>query len=73
MLLKCRTVLGVECVVLKGSVSGSFSVPKDWTSMRSSDRYQDAGVPPTILRLDRLLELVDLVNALSESVSSRKL
>ena len=71
MLLKCRTVLGVECVILKGSTSGTFSVPKDWTSIRSNDHYEDAGVPPTILRLECLLELTGLVKTLSESGSQR--
>ena len=70
-LLKCRTVLGVECVILKGSLSGTFSVPKDWTSLRVSDHYQDAGAPPTILRLECLLELTELVTMLSESISQR--
>lgn len=67
--LKCRTVLGVECVILKGSPSGTFSVPKDWTSIRSSDRYQDAGAEPTILRFECLLELCGFVKTLAESVS----
>jgi Family of unknown function (DUF5372) len=72
-LLKSRTVLGVECVTLKGSLSGTFSVPKNWTSIRVSDHYEDAGVPPTILRLERLIELARLVDQLSKSVSSKKL
>ena len=70
-LLKCRTVLGVECVILKGSASGTFSVPKDWTSIRANDHYQDSSVPPTILRLEYLLELTGLVKTLSESISQR--
>jgi hypothetical protein len=71
MLLKCRTVLGVECVILKGSSSGTFSVPKDWTSIRSRDHYEDAGAQPTILRLERLVELSGLVNTLAKSISQR--
>jgi hypothetical protein len=71
MLLKSRTVLGVECVILKGSPSGTFSVPKDWTSIRVSDHYEDAGVPPTILRLECLVELVGLVGRLSKSASPK--
>jgi len=71
MLLKKRTVLGVECVILKGSLSGTFSVPKDWTSIRAIDHYEDAGVPPTILRLECLIELASLVDKLSKSISSR--
>lgn len=67
--LKTRTVSGVECVILKGSVSGTFSVPRDWTSSRSINRYEDAGVPPTIFQLERLIELAGLVDALSKSIS----
>jgi hypothetical protein len=69
-LLKSRTVLGVECVILKGSPSGTFSVPKNWTSTRVNDHYEDAGVPPTILRLEHLIELARLVDRLSKSGSS---
>ena len=71
MLLKSRTILGVECVILKGSLSGTFSVRKDWTSIRVCDHYEDAGVPPTILRLEYLVELAGLVGRLSKSVSSK--
>ena len=69
LVLKSRTVAGVVCVILKGSPSGTFSVPKDWTSIRSSDHYQDAGAPPTILRLERLVDLAQLVQRLAESIS----
>jgi hypothetical protein len=71
MLLKCRTVLGVECVILKGSPSGTFSVPRNWTSIRSSDHYEDAGAPPTILRLESLIALARLVDTLSKSISDQ--
>lgn len=69
MVLKGRVVSGVECLILKGSESGTFSVPRDWTSTRICDQYDDAGAPPTIFRLERLMELVRLVNAFSESIS----
>ena len=59
----------MEYVILKGSASGTFSVPKDWTSIRGNDHYEDASVPPTILRLECLLELSELVKVLSESIS----
>jgi hypothetical protein len=65
--LKFRTVLGVDCVILKGSPSGTFSVPRNWTSLPRNDRYQDAGVAPRILRLESLLELSKLVAAVSKS------
>ena len=69
LLLKSRTVSGVECVILKGSPSGTFAVPKDWTSIRSRDHYEDADAPPTLLRLECLIELTKRVNTLSESIS----
>lgn len=71
MVLKTRTVFGVECVLLKGSASGTFSVPKDWTSMRCRSHYEDAGAPPTILRLEELIELAKLVKSLSKSISEQ--
>lgn len=69
MWLKSRMVSGVECVILKGSPAGTFSVPRDWTSMRSPDHYEDAGAPPTILRVECLIELARLADTLSESIS----
>lgn len=71
MLLKSRTVSGVECVILKGSPSGTFSVPKNWTSLHSSDHYEDAGTPPTTLRLESLVELANLIEALAKSISDQ--
>jgi len=64
-------VSGVECVILKGSLSGTFSVPKDWTSIRSSGDYEDANAPPTVLRLECLIELAELVETLSKSISRK--
>lgn len=71
MVLKSRTVLGVECLILKGSVSGTFSVPRAWTSIRYNDHYDDASVPPTILRLELLLDLTELVSTLAKSISQQ--
>jgi len=70
MVLKFRTVLGVDCVVLKGSLAGTFSVPRDWTSLRVNDRYLDAAVTPRVLRLESLLELSKLVAAIGKGTSS---
>jgi hypothetical protein len=67
--LKFRTVRGMDCVILKGSSSGTFSVPRDWTSLRRNDRYQDAGAAPRILHLESLLELSKLVTAVLKSIS----
>jgi hypothetical protein len=62
--LKARTVHGVECLVLKGSPAGTFSVRKDWTSLRPCDAYQDAQVSPRILDWGSLLQLVEQVQVI---------
>jgi hypothetical protein len=31
VILKCRSVAGVETLVLQGSSRGTFAVPKEWT------------------------------------------
>ncbi|XZE52574.1 DUF5372 family protein [Planctomycetaceae bacterium SH139] len=70
-ILKTRTVSGVECVILKGSDSGTFSVPRQWTSIRSIDCYEDAEVTPTILRLEQLIEMAALLKTLGKSASEK--
>ena len=70
MLLESRTIRGVECVKLNSSEDGAFWVPIDWTSLRINDHYQDADVPPTILRMECLIELATLVEQLSHSTST---
>jgi hypothetical protein len=61
-ILKSRCVRGVECLVLKGSESGTFSVPREWTDQADPDPYLDAAVSPRILRLENLLSVVETVN-----------
>jgi Family of unknown function (DUF5372) len=63
--LKSRVVRGVECFVLKGSESGTFAVPRDWTDQARPDAYRDAEVLPRFLKLEPLLSIVELANSLS--------
>ena len=63
--LKSRLVRGVECLVLKGSESGTFAVPRDWTDQARPDPYRDAEVVPRFLKLESLLSIVELSNSLS--------
>ena len=63
--LKSRCVRGVECVVLKGSESGTFAVPRDWTDLARPDMYRDADVSPRIFKLESLLSIVELLNSVS--------
>ena len=64
--LKSRVVRGVECLVLKGSESGTFAVPRDWTDQARPDVYRDAGVAPCFLKLESLLSIVELSNSISK-------
>jgi hypothetical protein len=64
--LKSRFVRGVECLVLKGSESGTFAVPRDWTDQARPDVYRDADVAPGFLEVESLLLLVELLNSISK-------
>jgi hypothetical protein len=63
--LKSRLVCGVECLVLKGSESGTFAVPRDWTDQARPDAYLDAEVGVRFLKLESLLSIVELSNSIS--------
>ena len=60
-ILTSRCVRGVECLILHGSESGTFSVPRQWTDRAIPDAYHDADVSPRFLKLETLLEVVDLI------------
>ena len=47
--------------MLKGSEAGTFSVPCDWTDRASPDAYRDANVAHCFLRLETLLEVVEIL------------
>ena len=66
VVLKARFVRGVECLVLKGSASGTFAVPRDWTNHARPDAYRDADVLPGFLKLAPLLSLVELSHFISQ-------
>ena len=65
-ILKSRVVRGVECLVLKGSESGTFAVPRDWTDQARPDPYCDAEVGVRFLKLECLLSILELSNSISK-------
>jgi hypothetical protein len=67
-ILKSRCVRGVECLVLRGSESGTFSVPRDWTDRAHPDAYRDADVAPRFLRLETLLQVVEIMKAQDQEI-----
>lgn len=68
VVLKSRVVRGVECLVLRGSDSGTFAVPRDWTDQARPDAYRDADIAPRFLKAEALVSIVEL----SSSMCSRK-
>ena len=66
IVLKSRLVRGVECLVLKGSESGTFAVPRDWTDLARPDVYRDADVMPRFLEVEALLAVVELSHSISK-------
>ncbi len=60
-ILKSRCVRGVECLILQGSASGTFSVPRAWTDRAHPDAYSDANLPRRFFRLESLLQVVELI------------
>jgi len=64
--LKSRLVRGVECLILKGSESGTFAVPRDWTDQARPDAYRDAEIASRFLKLESLLSIVELSNSISK-------
>jgi hypothetical protein len=66
-ILKSRRVRGIECLILKGSESGTFAVARDWTNHASPDAYLDAEAPRTILRLECLVSVVELLKTFQRS------
>ena len=65
--LKSRIVRGVECLVLKGSESGTFAVRRDWTDQARPNSYRDAGVKVGFLELESLLSIVELSHSISRN------
>lgn len=64
--LKSRVVRGVECLILKGSESGTFAVPRDWTSQSRPDAYRDAEIAPRFLKLESLLSITEVSHSISK-------
>jgi hypothetical protein len=64
LVLNVRRVAGVDVFSVRGSKSGVFSIPREWTDQALPSPYHDPESPPQILRFDCLLALVSLVQRL---------
>ena len=65
--LKKRRVAGVDTLILRELERGSFSVAREWTDWADPTLSDSAGLPPQRLNARSLLELANLLEALTKS------
>jgi hypothetical protein len=63
--LKQRRVSGIDTLILRDAVRGSFAVPVQWTDRAKPEAYGRLAGPPRRLNLDTLCELVELIELLT--------
>jgi hypothetical protein len=62
VILKSRSVAGVETLVLQGSSRGTFAVPKDWTDQADPCGYESLDGPLPVFDSRRLLALAQWIH-----------
>ena len=65
--LKKRRVAGVDTLILRELERGSFSVAREWTDWGDPTLSDSLGLPPQRLNIQSLLELVTLLEVLTNS------
>ena len=65
--LKKRRVAGVDTLILRELERGSFSVAREWTDWADPTLCDSLGLPPQRLNVRSLLELANLLEALTKS------
>jgi hypothetical protein len=65
--LKQRRIAGIDTLILREVERGSFSVPREWTNWAEPAAYESLGLPKQRLDVDSLIELVTLLEGLSQS------
>ena len=62
VILKSRSVAGVETLILQGSSRGTFAVPKEWTDLADPCASDSLDGPLPIFDSRRLLALAELIH-----------
>ena len=70
-MLKKRRVAGVDTLILRERECGSFSIAREWTDWADPSVYELFGLPPSRLNAELLLELVTLLEHLTEREEKR--
>jgi hypothetical protein len=71
VVLKQRRVAGVDTLILRDAEYGSLTVPMHWTDRAPPSAHERLGNSPGRLDLDRLCELVELIELLSLRAQQR--
>ena len=69
--LKRRRVAGCETLILRDLAHGTFTVARDWTDWADPTVVDTLGLPPQRLDAESLLELVVVVERLTQQLSGR--
>jgi Family of unknown function (DUF5372) len=65
--LKKRRVAGIDTLILRESTRGSFSIAREWTDWADPPLFESLGFPAQRLDGQLLLELVTLLEGLTQS------
>jgi hypothetical protein len=65
-----KQIGGIDTLFLKGSLSGTFPIPLDWTDQASPPLYEILNMKPPILKVECLLKLMKIVDNLDFAVKS---
>jgi hypothetical protein len=66
LVLKERRVAGVDTLILRNAERGSFAVAREWTDRARPSPYEALAMTPGRLDIQFLLDLVTLVQQLSD-------
>lgn len=66
LVLKERRVAGVDTLILRNAERGSFAVAREWTDRARPSRYEALGMTLGRIDIQFLLDLVTLVQQLTD-------
>ena len=69
--LKKRIIGDAEFFHLKGTKTGSFCIPKEWTNQAEPELYKILDISPLILSYQKLTQLYSLINTLQQKKQER--
>src|SRR4051812_40167059 len=65
--LKKRRIAGVDTLILRECLRGSFSIAREWTDWADPSGHDSLGLPPGRLEAESLFELATLLEQLTQA------